>query len=353
MLIDPHVHLRDWNQADRETVYHGLSVARECGIVGLFEMPNTDPPLTSPELLRRRILLGDAAREQLQTETGGDVFHGIYGGLTSDPAQIRDAVAAQRELFPRVVGFKLFAGHSTGNMGVITVAKQLTVWQTLAQAGYTGVVAVHAEREDLLKPDLWDAMQPRSHQKARPPLAEIASVQTQLVLAEAAGFRGTIHIVHVTHPDTAVLIRDLRQTVPFTLSAGVLPAHILIPASRGWKINPPIRQDHERQQLWRHLVSGTFDWIESDHAPHTSAAQEEGAAGLPGIPAFAYLAEVLRKTISPGAWRARTGERVLEVFGLDRGLFPEISPQEEGITAEDFRRLSREYQPDVSTILSV
>lgn len=352
MLIDPHVHLRDWNQADRETVYHGLAVAQRCGIVGLFEMPNTDPPLTSPETLRRRIALGDAAREQLRNEAAGDVFHGVYGGLTSDPGQIRDAVAAYRELFPRVVGFKLFAGHSTGNMGVITVAEQLTVWQTLAEEGFTGVVAVHAEREDLLKPNLWDAGHPLSHQHARPALAEIASVQTQLALAEAVQYRGTIHIVHVTHPDTAVLIRDLRETIPFQLSAAVTPAHILIPASRGWKINPPIRRDHERQELWRHLVAGTFDWIESDHAPHTAAARAAGAAGLPGIPAFAYMADFLKKTLPPEEWRQRTGMRVLEVFKIDPAVFPNAS-HEHGCSASDFRRLSQEYDPDISAILSL
>ena len=26
-MIDPHVHLRDWNQKDKETVIHGMRVA--------------------------------------------------------------------------------------------------------------------------------------------------------------------------------------------------------------------------------------------------------------------------------------------------------------------------------------
>ncbi len=47
-MIDPHVHLRDWDQAGKETLRHGLSVAWRAGLDGVFEMPNTDPPLTSP-----------------------------------------------------------------------------------------------------------------------------------------------------------------------------------------------------------------------------------------------------------------------------------------------------------------
>ena len=46
-MIDPHVHLRDWNQAKKETLRHGLGVAWRAGLDGVFEMPNTDPPLTS------------------------------------------------------------------------------------------------------------------------------------------------------------------------------------------------------------------------------------------------------------------------------------------------------------------
>ena len=56
-----------------------------------------------------------------------------------------------RELFPRVIGFKLYAGHSTGRMGVTDVAGQVGIWKALSTHGYRGVVAVHAEREDLLR----------------------------------------------------------------------------------------------------------------------------------------------------------------------------------------------------------
>ena len=60
-MIDPHVHLRDWNQAAKETLRHGLSVAWRAGLDGVFEMPNTDPPLTTRDAILRRIDDADAA----------------------------------------------------------------------------------------------------------------------------------------------------------------------------------------------------------------------------------------------------------------------------------------------------
>ena len=54
-MIDPHVHLRDWNQSAKETLRHGLSVAYRAGLDAVFEMPNTDPPLVRREEIVKRI----------------------------------------------------------------------------------------------------------------------------------------------------------------------------------------------------------------------------------------------------------------------------------------------------------
>ena len=45
MYIDPHVHFRDFNQKYKETIRHGLEVARDSGLSAVFDMPNTDAPV--------------------------------------------------------------------------------------------------------------------------------------------------------------------------------------------------------------------------------------------------------------------------------------------------------------------
>ena len=49
MYIDAHVHLRDFNQSYKETIKHGLEVARDSGVDALLDMPNTDPPAVERE----------------------------------------------------------------------------------------------------------------------------------------------------------------------------------------------------------------------------------------------------------------------------------------------------------------
>ncbi len=330
-LIDPHVHLRDWNQAHKETMEHAFDVAWKCGISALFEMPNTDPPLTTPEAVRRRIGDADRARAALD---GHAPYHALYIGLTEDTAQVESAVRTHAELFPRVIGFKLYAGHSTGRMGVIASRAQHAIWRTLAEAGYRGVVAVHAEREDLLRSDLWDPEHPASHSRARPPIAEIASVQTQIAFAEAVDFRGTLHICHVTTPEVLEMIGRERSAMPFRLTAGVTPHHALLDTDRvtasaapeaqaRLMVNPPLRDPERRSEVLNRLLAGGADWIESDHAPHTLEEKRTGTCGLPGLPAFRLLADVLRHRLTPDTAASLCGERVVEVFDIDVRQIPE------------------------------
>ena len=226
-MIDPHVHLRDWNQAAKETLRHGFSVAWRAGLDGLFEMPNTDPPLTTRETILRRIDDADAALRGL----GVGLFHGLYAGLTAVPRQIEEAVRAWRELFPRVVGLKMFAGNSTGNMGIRMREEQALVYRTLAALGFTGVLAVHCEKEELLRPGDGDSARPVSHARARPPAAEVASVDDQVQLAQKAAFRGTLAVCHISTPWALDVLKGGHSKGPGSgrrLSSG-LRAH---PASR-------------------------------------------------------------------------------------------------------------------------
>jgi dihydroorotase len=257
-MIDPHVHLRDWNQAHKETLRHGFSVAWRAGLDGVFEMPNTDPPLTSREAVLRRIDDADRALRGL----GVPLFHGLYAGLTADPRQIEEVVRIWSERFPRVVGLKMYAGHSTGNMGIVEREAQAGVYRRLSELGFTGVLAVHCEKESLMKPD-------------------------------AAGFRGTLHICHISTPWALDLLRGKHPRGeaaaaapdPFRASCGLTPHHALLdqemmdePDGILLKMNPPLRPRPLPMKMLNRLLAGEIDWIETDHAPHTIAEKRGGAA---------------------------------------------------------------------------
>ena len=337
-MIDPHVHLRDGAQQAKETLRHGLRVAYQAGLDGVFEMPNTDPPLVSREALLRRIEAADAA---MRAE-GIEIFHGVYGGLTREPKQIEEMVASCKELFPRVVGLKMFAGHSTGNMGITGVASQGLVYRTLSRLGYVGVLAVHCEKEKMLKPETWDPRRPESHSSARPPAAEVASVDDQMSLARAARFAGTLHVCHISTPWALDVLRGTHQreaaeatssgrteagtaTARPRLTCGLTPHHALLDAgvqerSDGvlWKVNPPLRPVPIPAVMLRRLLDGDIDWIETDHAPHTREDKLRGhASGLPVLPFYPRFIELLRrKGIGAELLVRITHDSICRTFGL-------------------------------------
>ena len=136
-MIDPHVHLRDWNQKDKETIGHGLSLYKRAGFSWVFDMPNTNPPLTSEECILKRLEEGEGIGKAY------GIRYSVYAGLTSDENQIEAMVKLQNKLFPRIIGLKLFLSNSTGNMGITTIDDQRRVIRILSECGYKGVLVVH------------------------------------------------------------------------------------------------------------------------------------------------------------------------------------------------------------------
>ncbi|WGK69209.1 dihydroorotase [Candidatus Haliotispira prima] len=299
MILDPHVHLRDWSQAHKETIYHAFWLADRLGIRGLIEMPNTGPPLTSRMAVEQRLELAAKAADRLQSEGGQPPHYAMHIGLARNPEQIREAVRLQRAFFPRTAGLKMYAGHSTGEMGIVEGSAQHQVYATIAEEGYRGPLIVHCEAEELIDNGKFDATRPQSHSEARPAEAEIRSIEQQLALASAVGFDGHLHIAHISTPEGVALVQAAKDRNR-RVSCGVTPHHCLLSLNsqsnlerkqqgRGnlLKVNPPLRDEERRSRLWQLLCQGRIDWIESDHAPHApdekTGKQKAVASGIPGL----------------------------------------------------------------------
>jgi len=295
MYIDSHVHLRDFKQKHKETIFHGLKVASDSDVDAVFDMPNSDPPITTREVVIDRLKLASQV-------DASDVFYGVYMGLTADPEQIKRAVDVQRE-FLHVVGFKLYAGHSVGTLGVVSKEDQHMVYHTLAQEGYDGVLAVHCEKESQLHPHLWNHKEPITHCYARPEEAEVESINDQLQLSLDAKFKGKLHIAHISSP-RAVDALIHAKSVGRDVSSGICPHHFIYDWSQMctkegllWKMNPPLRQPESRNELFDYLKTGKIDWIETDHAPHSLEEKINNPfmSGIPGLAWWPLFAEYLRK----------------------------------------------------------
>ncbi len=293
MYIDSHVHLRDFNEKHKETIKHGLEVARDSGVDAVFDMPNTDPPIITRDLVVDRL--------RLAKDAGIDsVFYGVYIGLTGNSEQVKQAVDIYRE-FPQVVGMKLYAGHSVGNLGVINLEDQRTVYKVLSEQGYEGVLAIHAEKESEINHKHWNPLNPITHCHARPEKAEVESIKDQIKPAKEYRFKGKMHIPHISSPIAVELVQSAKDSLD--ISCGVCPHHFIYDwqqmASKNgvlWKMNPPLRSPEARQKMLNHLRIGDIDWIETDHAPHTldEKIKEPFMSGIPGLPWWNLFEEFLR-----------------------------------------------------------
>ena len=239
-MIDPHVHLRDWQEASKETVCHGLKIADEVGLDAVFEMPNTDPLIIDKKTVLKRIKLADSCNSK--------IFHGLYIGLTISKEQIAEAVRLHNSLFPRVVGLKLFARPSTGSLAIKDYSHQKFVFRILKKLRFKGVIAVHCEDETLFKPDKWNPTIPITHSESRPPIAEIFSVKNILKIAQDLKFDGSVHICHVSVPESVTEIEKVKQQNQLKVSCGITIHHAilykqLMEKVNGilLKVNPPLR----------------------------------------------------------------------------------------------------------------
>jgi dihydroorotase len=316
-MIDPHVHLRDGELQHKETIRHGLSVAERIGISAVFDMPNTSPPIMRRGHIMRRLECAERA--------ASPVFYGLYCGVSSDPGQIREAVACTRE-FDQVVGLKLFAGKSTGDLSIPDEASQSLVFKTLAEEDYQGVLAIHCENESDFLPELWDPDRPESHCEARPPVAEVNSIANMIRLAKKEHFRGILHVCHISLPESVELIEKERDSAKFRISCGVTPHHLLLhqdmmksPNGLLLKMNPPLRSMEARDELCRMLLEERIDWIETDHAPHRKS-EKLGPPYASGIPGFPIMPRLLNRLRGKGATESLlhriTHQNICDAFGL-------------------------------------
>lgn len=318
MFIDPHVHLRDFNQKEKETVKHGLEVARDVGLDAVFDMPNTDPALLTRETIEDRLRL---ARDADVPE----VFYGVYGGLTTDAEQVKRIVElAQKE--GQVVGLKLYAGHSVGNLGIVKPEQQQQLYDQLEILGYEGVLVVHAEKEALMMPEQWNPLQPLSHCFARPAKAEVESVKDQIYFAKSANFKGKLHIAHISSPRAVDEVVEAKKH-GLKISSGVCPHHLFYswgqmnqPQGLLWKMNPPLRDPGSQHELLTYLRQGKIDLLETDHAPHTQKDKLEHpyCSGMTSLAWWPWFTRYLQaEKFTARQIRQLTFDNTRELFNLD------------------------------------
>ncbi|PKU22405.1 allantoinase AllB [Telmatospirillum siberiense] len=260
--IDVHVHFREPGFTHKETWETGTASAAMGGVTTVFEMPNTKPPTGTLPALQLK----------LQAAKKAYVDFGIYGLLAEDNIDQLEAL-----IDGGVAAFKCFMGNTFGNLPSPPTGAMLEGFEIIAQHGYR--ISLHAETASIMarrEKKLKEAGRhdPLAHLAARPPVVAVEAVSRAAVLAEWTGAR--IHILHVSSADELRPLRDAKLR-GVDITAETAPHYLLFDekaySDHGSviRVNPPVRELHHQEALWRALADRTIDMIATDHAPHSAA----------------------------------------------------------------------------------
>ncbi|AZU04880.1 dihydroorotase [Glycocaulis alkaliphilus] len=271
-VIDTQVHFREPGLEWKEDLESGSRAAALGGVVCVFEMPNTNPATTTPELMADKVKRGT---HRMHTDFA------FYAGATKENVHL----LREMELMAGCCGVKVFMGASTGDLLVDTdegVAAVLNVIERRA-AFHSEDEFRLADRRALARHGDWT-----SHVEVRDDIAAMQSTQRLVRLAREAGKR--IHVLHISTADEI----DYLQHHKDVASVEVTPQHLTLAAPECYErlgayaqMNPPVRNAKHREGLWRGVDQGIADILGSDHAPHTveekSKPYPASPSGMPGV----------------------------------------------------------------------
>ena len=272
-IIDTQVHFREPGNEHKEDLESGTRAAVMGGVTAVFEMPNTDPPTTTPEALADKL---DRADGRAWSD------YAFYVGATPENAE----TLGELENLPGCCGIKIFMGSSTGGLLVPDDASLRRVLENSRRR-----VAVHAEDEERLKARAHiasEAAHPRAHPEWRD--VETAFNATRRLISLAEELRRRVHVLHVTTREEATYLAGHKDVA----SVEVTPQHLTLEAPHCYdrlgtfaQMNPPVREARHRSGLWQAVANGVVDVIGSDHAPHTrdekSRVYPKTPSGMPGV----------------------------------------------------------------------
>lgn len=274
--VDMHVHMRDSLQAYKEDWKSGTKSALAGGVTVVVDQPNTMPAITTPEIFYHRVRLAQAQ---------SFCHFGINAGVTPE-ADIEGMASAGAMAFGET-----FAGPSS--YGEALSQEELKgLMDRIARI--RGLMTMHAEVVKEGKD-----INLRAHNELRSGTGEREAIR---MIHELAPDQAQIHFCHISSAESL----DEVHTIPGATTE-VTPHHLflsldlLAPDSTKGKVNPPIRSESERKDLWRQWHK--IDVIGSDHAPHSHADKaqsfETAPSGIPGVETMIPLlmARVVKKSI--------------------------------------------------------
>ena len=332
-FVDVHVHLREPGFFYKETIRSGTLAAAHGGFAHVAAMPNLNPVPDCVESL---------ALQRALIEKDALVHVHPYGAITV--GEKGEQLADLAGMAPDVIAF------SDDGRGV---QSESMMRQAMAECRRLGkILAAHCEDNALLHGGyIHDGAYARAHgHRGICSESEWRPIQRDLELVRETGCG--YHVCHISTKESVDMIRKAKaEGLNVTCETG--PHYLLLDDSclqedGRFKMNPPLRDNADREALLEGLADGTIDMIATDHAPHSAEEKgrglEKSAMGIVGLEtAFPLLYTEL---VEPGVISM---ERLMELLH-DAPCRRFNIPTDTGFTVFD---LNDTYRIDPADFLSM
>lgn len=340
-LIDIHVHLREPGFERKEDIESGAKAAVKGGFTQICCMPNTNP-ITDNKVVVSYI-------KNRAKEVNLCKIHPI-GAITK---------GSKGEEMAAIAGMKKAGAVAISDDGVAVKNARLMRLAMEYAKGFDLKCLCHCEDKDLVDGGVVHEglSSTIAGLKGIPRAAEDTIIAREISLAETLD--ASVHICHVSTYSGVRMIRDAKRA-GIKVTAETCPHYFSVTDEiiRGYdtntKVNPPIREEVDKQAILQGLKDGTLDCIVTDHAPHhaddKNVEYDLAAFGISGIEtsfgfAITYLYKAGVLTLNEIA--EKMSYNPAQILGLEGG---EI--KEGGVADLTIADLDEEWTVDSSKFVS-
>ena len=254
-FIDMHTHLREPGHEYKETIETGTMAALAGGFTAVASMPNTNPPCDNDSIVR-------FIKKKAEEAGFARVFP--IGAITKK----REGKELAEMGLMAQFGAVGFSDDGSPVASAFVMRKALEYSKTIDK-----IIIQHAE-----EPSLFEGGQ--IHEglvstelglKGIPSQCETIIVKRDIDLCELTN--SSIHFAHISARESLNYIKEAKRK-GLKVTCEVTPHHLLLTeeAVLGFdtmaKVNPPLREEKDKEALLEGIFNGTIDVIATDHAPH-------------------------------------------------------------------------------------
>jgi len=260
-FTDVHVHLREPGFSYKETINSGTKASAHGGYTSVCSMPNLNPVPDSVENLQQQI---DIIKK--------DAVINVYPYASITVNQMGEELSALSEMADMCIAY------SDDGRGVQSDEIMLNAMK-IATANNKMIVA-HCEVNDLLEGGyIHKGKYAEEHgHKGICSESEWKQIERDIELVKQTGC--AYHVCHISTKESVELIRKAKKDgVDITCETG---PHYLVLSDKDlqehgrFKMNPPLRDESDRDALVQGIIDGTIDMIATDHAPHSAEEKSRG-----------------------------------------------------------------------------